>query len=84
MNETIMPLSDNIKIVTINCKGLASPSKRQDVLNYYKQLRYSILCKQDTFIPEIESFIESQCGYKCIFNSFLQILEVFAFYSTMI
>lgn len=34
-------------------------------------LGYSILCLQDThFIPDIEPLIETQWGYKCIFNSF--------------
>ena len=66
-----MPLSDNIKIVMVNYQGLATPSKRQDVLNKYKQKRYSIICMHDiNFITESESLIESEWGYKCIFNSF--------------
>lgn len=63
--------SDNILIATVNCQGLATPSKRKDVLNYYKQKHYSIICLQDThFISEHEQFIETQWGYKCVFNSY--------------
>ena len=66
-----MPTSDIISIATVNCQGLATPSKRKDVLNYLKQKGYSILCLQDThFISECEPYIESQWGYKCIFNSY--------------
>ena len=50
-----------VKVCMCFCCMLATPSKRQDDFIYCKQKRYSILCMQDThFIPEIESFIESQ------------------------
>lgn len=64
-------MADLIKIASVNCQGLHTSSKRQDVLNFYKKQGYSILCLQDThFTSEIEPFIETQWGYKCIFNSF--------------
>lgn len=67
----MLELADLIRIASVNCQGLATSSKRQDVLNYYKKQGYSILCLQDThFIPAIEPLIETQWGYKCIFNSF--------------
>lgn len=67
-----MPQPDNITIATVNCQGLATLSKRKDVINYYKQKQYSIICFQDThFIPDNEPFIESQWGYKCYFNSYM-------------
>ena len=62
---------DTIKVATVNCQGLATPSKRQDVLNYYKTKGFSILCLQDThFTSEIEALVETQWGYKCVFNSY--------------
>lgn len=65
-----MPQPDDITIATVNCQGLATLSKRKDVINHYKQKQYSIICFQDThFIPDNEPFIESQWGYKCYFNS---------------
>ena len=39
---------DLIKIATVNCQGLGTPSKRQDVLNFYKKQGFSILSLQDT------------------------------------
>ena len=64
-------MCDVITIASINCQGLATPSKRKDVLNFYKSKNYSIVCFQDThFVPDLEPYIESQWGYRCIFNSF--------------
>ena len=64
-------MSDIIRIASINCQGLGCSSKRKNVLNYYKSKDYNILCLQDThFIPELEPYIETQWGYRCIFNSF--------------
>ena len=62
---------DPIKVATVNCQGLATLSKRQDVLNYYKPKGFSILCLQHThFTSEIEALVETQWGYKCVFNSY--------------
>lgn len=62
---------DTIKIATVNCQGLGTPSKRLDVLNFYKSKGYSIICLQDThFTPELETCVATQWGYKCVFNSF--------------
>lgn len=62
---------DSIKIATVNCQGLATLSKRQDVLNFYRSKGYSIICFQDThFTPEAEPYIEAMWGYKCFFNSY--------------
>ena len=48
-----------------------TPSKRQDVLNYYKTKGYSLIYHQDThFTNELEPIVEAQWGYRCIFNSF--------------
>lgn len=64
-------MTDTLKIATVNCQGLATASKRQDVLNFYKEKGYSILCLQDThFTEDIEPFVETQWGYTCFFNSF--------------
>ena len=64
--------TDNITIATVNCQGLATPDKRKDVINYYKQQQFSIICLQDThFITVHEALIESQWGYKCYFNSYM-------------
>ena len=62
---------DTIKVATVNCQGLATPSKRQDVLNYYKTKGFSILCLQDThFTQDMESDIRNEWGYDVYFNSY--------------
>lgn len=67
----IFTMVDTIKIVTVNYQGLGTPSKRRDVLNFYKSKGYSIICLQDThFTPELETCVETQCEYKCVFSSF--------------
>lgn len=64
-------MTDTLKIATVNCQGLASASKRKDVLNFYKGKCYSIICLQDThFTEDIEPFVETQWGYTCYFDSF--------------
>lgn len=65
-------MTETLKIITINCQGLNTSSKRKDVLNFYKSKNYSIVCLQDShFTPDLEPFIETQWGYKCVFNSVL-------------
>ena len=64
-------MAETIKIATVNCQGLASKSKCQDVLNFYKKKKYSIVCLQDThFTEDVEPYVETQWGYSCIFNFF--------------
>ena len=35
-------------MLSVNCQGLRTPSKQQDVLNYLSNLDPSIICLQDT------------------------------------
>ena len=64
-------MSDTVKIATVNCQGLATPQKRLDVLNYYKNKGYSIVCLQDThFTHELQPYIEAQWGFKRVFSSY--------------
>ena len=54
-----------------NCLGLGDREKRNDVLNYLTCKHFDIYCLQDThFTNELEPYIQTQWGYKCIFNSF--------------
>ena len=56
MAETI-----KIHVAIVNCQGLARKSKCQDVLNYYKKKKYSIVCLQDThFTEDVETYVETQ------------------------
>ena len=59
------------KIMTLNCQGLRDREKRSDVLDYLKCKKFDIYCIQDKyFTAELEPYVQSQWGYKCIFNSF--------------
>ena len=62
---------DSIKIVSINCQGLASYNKRKDVFDYHRSKKIQILCLQDThFNKKNEDMIMAEWGYKGYFNSF--------------
>ena len=64
-------MSNPVKILSMNCQGLASPHKRRDVFHYLKQKSYSIYLLQDThFDPKSENCIRAEWGYKCYFASY--------------
>ena len=61
--KTIYGLSANN-----NCQGLGDREKRKDVLNNLKSRQFSIYCLQDIHVTlDLESYIETQWGFKCIF-----------------
>ena len=43
---------NNVKIGSMNVRGLAEKTKRQDVFNWLKQKKYSILCLQDVHVGQ--------------------------------
>ena len=62
---------DNIKICSLNCQGLGDIKKRRDVINYLRNLKYSIICLQDThFTKGIENFVQNERGNKAFLNSY--------------
>ena len=65
-------MTDNgIKLCSLNCQGLGDENKRRDVFNFLRNHGYSIICLQDThFSKSRERIIESEWGYKAVFNSF--------------
>lgn len=55
---------DNLKILSINCRGLSDKKKRKDVFDYLRKKKCSIYCLQDTHFTNSElNFIRSQWGY---------------------
>ena len=55
----------------MNCQGLGNSAKRRDIFHYIRQKHYSIYCLQDThFDKKMETYIQSEWGYKCFFSSF--------------
>ena len=60
-----------ITISSLNCQGLGNSAKRRDIFHYIRQKHYSIYCLQDThFDNKMETYIQSEWGYKCFFSSF--------------
>ena len=55
---------------SMNCRGLSDYNKRKDVFNYLRSKSFSVYMIQDAyFIKEKESFIRSEMGGSCVFNS---------------
>ena len=61
-------MSDCIKIMSLNCRGLADLHKRRDVLNYIKSKQYSICCLQDTHFTDRDlNYVRTIWGFNvCI------------------
>ena len=55
---------DQVKILSLNCRGLGDKTKRKDVFKYLRQKNFAIYCLQDThFVKEDYNYIRSQWGY---------------------
>ena len=52
MNLMLMAklLGNQVRVLSANCQGLRDKAKRQDVISYFKDLKPSILCLQDTHL----------------------------------
>ena len=61
-----MTINNTVKIISVNCQGLADPHKRRDAFHYLRKKSYSIYLLQDTpFDPNIENWTWAERGYKC-------------------
>ena len=55
----------DLKLVTLNCRGLGDYEKRKDVFNYLRDKQYSLCCLQDThFTKDQIKSIRSCWGYE--------------------
>ena len=62
-------MDNNIKIVSLNCRGLRDLNKRKDVLNNLRDLKANIYCLQDTHFTEADTdTVRVQWGYECIIS----------------
>lgn len=58
-----------VKILSVNCRGLNGNQKLADVFKYLKEKEYHIYCLQDThFTKKQEKFIYSQWNGECYFS----------------
>ena len=61
---------ENIKILSMNCRGLRDNNKRKDVFKYLRQKNCSICCLQDTHLMDDDySYIRSQWGFEVHLSS---------------
>ena len=65
-----MPMADsNIKMVSVNCQGLGSKKKRQDIFSYYKENKFNIICMVDTHISgTLKQNVYSEWGNQAHFT----------------
>ena len=63
-------MCDTLKILSMNCQGLANARKRRDIFHYLRSKDCSIYLLQDThFNKKHESYIRAEWGYNCYFSS---------------
>ena len=61
---------DEIKILSMNCRGLGEQKKRRDVLNYISQFKFSVIFLQDTHmteraLPYFNNLWKGTCYHSC-------------------
>jgi exonuclease III len=65
-------MGDNqVKIVSMNCRGLGDAQKRRDVFCYLREKKYNVCLLQDThFHPNMEKRIQNEWGHDACFASY--------------
>ena len=60
-----------IKVVSLNCRGLNGTEKRRDVINFLRESDGDIFCLQDVHIPENQQvYFKTLWGGEVFFSSF--------------
>lgn len=61
-------MTNQLKIISVNCQGLGDKRKCQDVLMNLKLKKYNVYFIQDThFTTEEENYIETMWGHEVFF-----------------
>ena len=71
MNLMLMAklLGNQVKVLSANCQGLRDKPKRRDVINYFKDLKPSILCLQGTHLTiKEENNLRMLADFECIIS----------------
>ena len=62
-------LGNQVRVLSANCQGLRDKAKRRDVINYFKDLKPSILCLQDTHLTiKEENNLRMLTEFECIIS----------------
>ena len=61
-------MDNEIKIISINVRGIATNIKRRDIFKWLKKRKASIYCLQDIHCkPSLVNYWTAEWGYKCVF-----------------
>ena len=64
-------MDDTIKIISLNCRGLADTKKRRDVLHYLRQKKCEVYFLQDVHIEEkLTKYVTAEWGFKAYFSPY--------------
>ena len=62
-------MTNNVKIISMNCRGLNGKQKRRDVLHYVRSKKASIICLQDVhFTTNMEAMVKAEWGGEVLFS----------------
>ena len=63
-------MTNNVKICSLNVRGLSDRKKRKDVFAWLKQKHFSIYCLQDIHVgPANETYFQQDWGYDVVLNT---------------
>lgn len=63
-----MSSEENIKILSMNCQGLADIKKRRDVFHYLRSKSFSVYFLQDVHLDQkMIKYVKAEWGYTCFF-----------------
>lgn len=61
----------SLKILSVNCNGLKTESRRKEVFGYLKQMHYDIYCLQETYlVTELEETVKGEWDGSWFFDNF--------------
>ena len=61
-------MDNEIKIISMNVRGLATNTKRRDTFKWLKERKASIYCLQDIHCkPALVNYWAAEWGFQCIF-----------------
>jgi len=64
-------MTNSVKILSMNCRGLNGKQKRRDVIHYLRGKNASIICLQDVhFEPKLEMMVKAEWGGDAYFSSY--------------
>ena len=61
----------DLYVLSMNCRGLAEPTKRRGCFKWLREKKVDIAMLQDThWSPELNNYISSEWGFRAFFSSY--------------